>query len=101
MPTDCMDCGAEDALYDLPTPGKKCAFCGWKWKPDGSVVDELPTREADADCGDIIGDEFEGVSRAAVRKMMCNDGSACTVTPSGLKKVGENTYVAACFHHKE
>lgn len=95
---DCPECDTEDSMYKLLNGGHKCFKCGFKPDRNYNISNEHPTREADAKCGDVISATFDGVSRAAVRKGTCQDGSMCSVTPSGIKEDG-NKHVVVCTHH--
>lgn len=87
-------------MYDRRT-GQRCALCGWVWKPSGDVADDYPTKSTEASCGDIISNQFDGVSKAAVTKRNCTDDTQCSVTPSGLKQIGESAWMVVCTHHKD
>jgi hypothetical protein len=96
---ECPECGTNDSMY-RSRDGKKCFKCGFKPDYDNTIIDNHPTRESDADCGDIISNKFEGVSRAAVREAMCVDGTMCSVSPSTIKKDGDR-HTVVCYHHRE
>lgn len=87
-------------MYDK-IKGKRCAVCGFRWKPSGNVADDYPTKETGATCGDIISNQFEGVSRAAVTKRHCTDGTTCSITPSSIKRVDGNVWMVVCSHHND
>lgn len=99
MSIECGSCDDGGLLYER-RKGKRCVHCGWTTSPP-SIADEYPTREANAKCGDIISDEFGGVSRACVRRRMCQDDTACSIRPSGIAQMGENTWVVVCHHHDD
>ena len=97
---DCTQCGTDDAMYRTRN-GPKCWKCGYTPDYNHNISDEHPTREVDADCGDIISATFDGVSRAATRKGLCTDGSMCSITPSGIKEDGNKHLVVCTFHNDE
>lgn len=96
---DCPECGEHDSMYPR-WDDHKCVNCGHVYKPK-SVADEVPTRAADAECGEIIGNGSEGVSNPCVRKRMCSDGSHCSITARGVEEIENGTYMVVCGIHKE
>jgi len=78
----------------------RCVNCGYVYKPK-KVAHTVPTRPADAECGDIIGCRSDGVSNPCVRKHMCNDGSHCSVTARGIQELENGAYMVVCGVHKD
>jgi hypothetical protein len=98
MPSKCKECGS-DALYDKRR-GKRCAVCGWRWKPSTGHLDERPTRAANADCGEILSNETDA-KRGAVRKRLCNDGSVCELSSKSIIQISDTHWMAVCHLHDE
>lgn len=94
----CNNCGNE-TMYEVEE-GYRCAKCGWRWEFPLGVSDGIPTKSANADCGDVIANLTPGVDKAIYQKRMCNDGTMCSIRPSGLNQVTDNLWVVVCTHHK-
>lgn len=78
----------------------RCVHCGHTWSPS-RVAHTVPTRAADSECGDILGNGKDGVSNPCVRRRMCNDGSHCSITAGGIKEISEGVYVVVCGIHND
>jgi rubredoxin len=96
---DCPECGEHDSMYSR-RDSHRCVNCGYVYKPK-KVAHTVPTRSADAECGDIIGNCRDGVSRACVRKRVCADDTHCSMNAGGVKKLGEGVYMVVCGIHND
>lgn len=98
MVSKCQDCNDGGVLYDQET-GKRCAECGWKWKPKEGLTEETPTRPHNADCGELIIGWLDNPQKTHIRKRLTNDGDYCSVSARTVVQLSENIYMSACTHH--
>lgn len=100
---ECQTCN-DNTMYDREN-GKRCAVCGWTWKPKTGLVDKHPTRAENSKCGDVIynSEDVEGVNQACIRAKNCNDGTYCSVTPRGIKPIDKERgiFMVVCSHHQD
>lgn len=96
---DCNNCGERDAMYKRES-GHRCVYCGHTYSPK-KVAHTVPTRSVDSECGDIIGNCRDGVSRACVRKRNCNDGTHCSIKAGGVERLSEGVYMVVCGIHSD
>jgi len=96
---DCPNCKSQDSMYERWND-HKCIECDHVYSPR-LIGHTVPTRPADAECGEVLGVASDGVSDPCVRERMCNDDSHCTITVSGVKETNDGVYVAVCGIHNE
>ena len=96
---DCPSCKSQDSMYERWSD-HKCIDCGHVYTPK-KIGHTVPTRSADARCGEVIGAKSDGVSNPCVRKKMCSDGSHCSINVSGVKEMEGGVYMAVCGIHDE
>lgn len=78
----------------------RCVECGETWKPK-SMMDEVPVRPPDTNCGDVIPDSREGCYRPLEHVAQCTDDSPCSFDAKGMRQLDDGRYIAVCARHKE
>lgn len=95
----CKNCG-RDGLYHK-RHGKRCVFCGERYKKKTGLIDKRPTKPHDAVCGEHLtylpnGDK----TIPKIVKSMCNDGTNCRFDPTTMKQTTDGKWIAVCSVHK-
>ena len=96
---DCTECGTRESMYKRRS-SHRCVVCGHTWRPS-KIAHEVPTRAADAKCGEIIGNGSDGVANPCVRKRMCTDDTHCSITARGIQEISNGSYMVVCGIHRD
>lgn len=97
---NCKQCN-NDTMYEKED-GKRCAVCGWTWKPTTGLLEERPTKPAQSVCGQVIEEWREHDNYEPIEvKGLCNDGSCCKFKPKSMTQLDDRTWIASCTTHND